>query len=84
MKKYFIVAIAVLALAALSIPASAETVFNEMSKCVKSWGKGCSEPCEPAATSAATPAPKACMKKDVLGNKIPGATDNSGKTKLGT
>lgn len=82
MRKYFIAVIVVLALVALSIPASAETVFNECSKCIMKWGKGC-PPCgSTQAASAATP--KASTATDVLGNKIPCATDNSGKTHLGT
>ena len=83
MKKYFIISIAVVALFAGTMPVGAETCFNEMSKCVQSWGKGCGK-C--GGQGAAVPAKnkKCCCKKtDVLGNKTPGCTDNCGKTRLG-
>ncbi|MFA6320314.1 MAG: hypothetical protein WCY36_00460 [Candidatus Omnitrophota bacterium] len=82
MSKYFIVVIAVLALIALSVPASAETVFNEASKCIMDWGKGC-KPCSKSAPAQPAATKPACMT-DSLGNKVPCCTDNSGKTKLGT
>ena len=86
MKKYFIISIAVAALFAGTMPVGAETGFNEMSKCIQSWGKGC---CGSGnAKTAAAPAPAAdkkccCKKTDVLGNKVPCCTSNSGKVKLG-
>ncbi len=82
MKKYFILIIAVAVFCAMALPVCAETVFNGMSKCVKSWGKGCC-----AGTGANTAAPakdkKRCYKTDALGNKVSCMTDNSGQTRLG-
>ena len=83
MKKYFIISIAVAALFAGTMPVGAETVFNDMSKCVKSWGKGC-EACKGSKDQAATPKKvKPAMTTDTLGNKIDTGTNNSGKTRLG-
>ncbi len=75
MKKYFVIVIAAVVFCALAMPACADTVFNDMSKCVKSWGKGCGE-CggdKTAAAPASVPAKGkkgCCMKTDVLGNKV--------------
>ena len=83
MKKYFIISIAVAALFAGTMPVGAETVFNESSKCIQSWGKGGKE-CKSSKAPAATPKKaKPAMTTDTLGNKIPVGTDNSGKTRLG-
>ena len=86
MKKYFIISIAVAALFAGTVPVSADSVFNDMSKCVKSWGKGCGE-CGGAAKEAAAMPDKGkkccCMKTDVLGNKVPCCTAKSGKVSIG-
>ena len=80
MKKYFIALIAVAALIASTMPVSADTAFNDMSKCIKNWGKECKS----GTSTAAKTMPKAKSTTDTLGNKIPTSTDNSGKTKLGT
>jgi len=67
------------------MPVSAETTFNEMSKCVQSWGKGCCADSKGAKT-AATPAGDkkcCCTETDALGNKVNTRTNNSGKTRLG-
>lgn len=83
MRKYVIAIIAVVALLASTMPVSADTAFNDMSKCVQSWGKGCGGS---ASTAAATPAmtqPRPKTAVDAIGNVTPTATDNSGKTKLG-
>ena len=83
MKKYFIISIAVTALLAGTMPVSAETGFNQMSKCIQNWGKGCGG-CKGSKAQAATPKKaKPAMTTDTLGNKVPGGTDNSGKTRLG-
>lgn len=86
MRKYIIVLIAVVALLASTMPVSAETAFNQMSTCIKSWGKGCGSgtsttAAAPAAAATTTPKPK--WTTDVLGNKVSTGTDNSGKTYLG-
>ncbi|MDD5136483.1 MAG: hypothetical protein PHX20_03905 [Candidatus Omnitrophica bacterium] len=82
MKKYFIVLIALVFLAA-TVPAFGETVFNEMAGCVKSIGKGCA-PCAATSSGAQTgTVAKMAKKTDVLGNKVSCMTDNSGKTQLG-
>ena len=78
MKRYFIISIAVAALLAGTMPVGAETGFNEMSKCIQGWGKGCGG-CGTAKAVVAAPAPakdkKCCCKKtDVLGNKVPCCT----------
>lgn len=80
MKRYLIVFAIVAAFIAPAFPVSAETVFNEMSGCIKTWGKcgGGSK----AATTGVT-APRPTVKTDVIGNKTPTVTDNSGKTQLG-
>ena len=85
MKVYFVIAIVAVALVASTMPVSADSTFNDMSKCIQSWGKGCGE-CGSA--KAAAPAPvtgkKCCCKKtDTLGNKVDCCTNNSGKTRLG-
>ena len=86
MKKYFIVIIVVLAFLATTMPVCADSVFNDMSKCIKCWGKEC-KACAPCAAAPAKEAAKkacCCKKTDVLGNKIDKCTNNSGKTLLGT
>ena len=84
MKKYFIVSIAVAALFVGTMPLCAETGFNEMAKCVRSWGKGCGECGSTKAAAAPASSKKCCgMKTDTLGNKVPCGTNNSGKTRLG-
>lgn len=84
MKRYFVVLVAVVALLASAMPASAETAFNEMSKCIKTWGKGCSGTGTSAGTStAAVTRAKPKTSKDAIGNITPTGTDNSGKTLLG-
>lgn len=83
MKRYFIISIAAAALLAGTMPVSAETGFNQMSKCIQSWGKGGCE-CSSAKTAAPAKTKKCCCTKtDTLGNKVPCGTDNSGKTRLG-
>ena len=85
MKRSIIAIIAVAVFFAFTIPAGAESVFNDMSKCVQSWGKGCSG-CGGTQAQAKEAAPSkkcCCMKTDCMGNKVPCGTDNSGKTKLG-
>lgn len=79
MKKYVMILMAAAVLVAIAMPVRAETAFNEMSKCVQSWGKGCCEACKGGKT-----APKAMTATDALGNKVSTVTDNSGKSKLGT
>ena len=80
MKKYFIISIAVAALFAGTMPVGAETPFNDMSKCIQGWGKGCGG----TKTAAPACAKKCCCKKtDALGNKVDTRTNNSGKTRLG-
>ena len=78
MKKYFVVALAVLAMVVVALPAFADTVFNESSKCIQSWGKECT-PCAPGDTTA----PKVVKSVDALGNTVSLVTDNSGKNTLG-
>jgi len=80
MRKYIIVLIAAVALLASTMPVSAETAFNDMSKCIQSWGKECAKGTTSTA-AATTPKPKATV--DAIGNVIPTGTDNSGKTLLG-
>ena len=83
MKKYFIISIAVAALFAGTVSVSADSVFNDMSKCVQGWGKGCKE-CKSSKAQAATPKKaKPAMTTDTLGTKIDTGTNNSGKTRLG-
>ena len=83
MKKYFIISIAVAALFAGTMPVGAETGFNQMSKCIHNWGKGCGE-CSSAKTAAPASTKKCCTKTtDTLGNKVDTGTNNSGKTRLG-
>ena len=85
MKRYFIISIAVAALLAGTMPVGAETVFNQSSKCIQNWGKGCGG-CSSAKAAAPAPAKnkKCCCKKtDALGNTTPCCTSNSGKVKLG-
>ena len=83
MKRYFIISVAVVALFAGTIPVSADSAFNDMSKCIQSWGKGCGC-CGGAKAAAPATTKKCCCKKtDVLGNKVDTGTNNSGKTRLG-
>lgn len=82
MKKYFIVLTVLAAFFAGTMPVGAETIFNEMSKCVQNIGKGCCAPKAAEAKAAAT-SPKMVKKTDVLGNKVSTETDNSGKVTLG-
>ncbi|GEM_PF-6472953 len=79
MRKYIIVLIAAAAFLVSTMPVSADTAFNDMSKCIQSWGKeGASAPSTTAATQ-----PKPKTSTDAIGNVIPTGTDNSGKTLLG-
>lgn len=80
MKKYFALVLVVAVICAFAIPACAETVFNDMSKCVQSWGKGC-QPCTSKEAPAA--APKIVKSVDAIGNQVSLVTDNSGKNMLG-
>jgi len=77
MKKGIIVLIAIAVLVAFTIPAMAETCFNEMSKCISTWK--CPMKGE-AAKAAAAPAKTTCVKPacttDALNNKVPTATVN--------
>ncbi len=82
MKKGFMALIIAIAFFATAIPAGAETVFNEMSKCIQDMGKGCCASKSGEAKTAAA-SPKATKTTDVLGNTVSTATDNSGKSKLG-
>ena len=83
MKKYFIISIAVTALFAGIVPVSADSVFNDMSKDIQNWGKGCGG-CASAKAAVPATTKKCCkMKTDTLGNKVPCCTNNSGKTRLG-
>ena len=82
MKKCFIVLVVVAAFCAMSIPAYAETVFNEMSKCVQNFGKNC-PPCGTKSSGADVTAPKIVKSVDALGNKVSLVTDNSGMNTLG-
>lgn len=52
MKKGIIVLIAIAVLVAFTVPAMAETIFNEMSKCISTWK--CPAKCEPCKATAAT------------------------------
>ena len=82
MKKYIVALIAVVMLVASALPACAESVFNDMSKCVQNWGKEC-KPCasKSAVAGTATKAPR--MKvTNPLGNTTPLVTDNSGKVEI--
>ena len=83
MKRCFVVIIAVAAFFAGAMPVSAETAFNEMSKCIQTWGKGCGEGTKKSEGAKTTAAPKMTTKTDALWNKTPVGTDNSGKTMLG-
>ena len=83
MKKYFIIGVAIAALFAGTMPAGAETGFNQMSKCIQNWGKGCGG-CGSAKVAAPASSKKCCCTKtDILGNKVDIGTNNSGKTRLG-
>ena len=85
MRKYVFISIAVAALFAGTVPVGAETGFNQMSKCIQSWGKGCGE-CKGSQAQAAAPvkSKRCCVKTtDTLGNKVDTGTNNSGKTRLG-
>lgn len=79
MRKYIIALIAVMALLAGTMPASADTMFNDMSKCIQSWGKECA----PGTSTAAATQPKPKTSTDAIGNVTPTGTDNSGKILLG-
>lgn len=84
MKKYFIAIIVVVAFVASTMPVHADTAFNDMSKCIKTWGKGCCGECGGTKAPAATTGKKGCAcMTDALGNKVPCQTNNSGKTSLG-
>ena len=73
MKRCFVAIIAVAGLLVGTMPVSAETAFNEMASCVKSWGKGC-EPCK-SSGAAATTKKMGCTKcVDAIGNKVPTGT----------
>ena len=79
MKKYFVVIIVVLAFLATTMPSFADSAFNDMSKCIQGWGKGCTS-CASTQAKEAAPCKKCCcMKTDALGNKVPCCTNNSGK-----
>ena len=90
MAKIVVVSIMALAFFMCTMPASGDTIFNEMSKGISNMGK-CATSCVKAATApatdqAATPAKgacKPCPKTDVLGNKVPGSTEKGGKVNLG-
>ena len=84
MKKFVILA-AVIAFIAVTIPAMAETGFNQAKDWIGTWGKCC-----PASASASAPAQASgtkcapCVRKtDTLGNKVPCCTMKGSKTKLG-
>ena len=83
MKKYVVVIIVVLAFLATTMPACADSAFNDMSKCIQGWGKG-GTACGGSQAKAAVPSKKCCcMKTDVLGNKVPCCTNNSRKVNPG-
>ncbi len=82
MKKAFMALMITVAFLAVTMPAGAETIFNEMSKCVQDMGKGCCAS-KSGETKAAAASPKATKTTDVLGNTVSTATDNSGKSRLG-
>jgi hypothetical protein len=81
--RYFMVLIAVVALLAFAVPASAETCFNEMSKCIQTFGKGCCGGSSAAKTECVKSSPKDVVAVDALGNDVSLVTDNSGKSQLG-
>ena len=81
MRKYVIAILAVVALVASTMPVSAETAFNDMSKCIQGWGKCGASGTSTTAAAVTTPRPKSAV--DAIGNVTPTCTDNSGKTKLG-
>jgi len=79
MRKGIALAIAIAFFFALAIPASADTVFNEASKCIASWGK----PCDTSAKSAPAKSMSSSMAsvhgvKDVLNNTVPTGTVKEG------
>lgn len=78
MIKGIALAIAIAFFFALTLPACADTVFNEAAKCIASWGKPCSSSasakCAPAVSKAAAPS----VVKDVLNNTVPTATMKEG------
>lgn len=85
MGKYIVLAIVVLAFFIGTVPVKADTVFNDTSKWIQSWGKGC---CTAAKEGTATAPAKAMpMKpiyvKDALGNTVPTQTGDTGKALRG-
>lgn len=86
MKKYIVVTIAVIAFLAVTIPAGAESGFNEASKWIASWGKCYSKDTTQAASQPSGTVASQSSKMpatDVLGNKVPCKTMKEGKTQLG-
>lgn len=75
MRKGIVLAIAIAFFFALAIPVSADTVFNEASKCIASWGKPCDTSAK-AAPAKDMSASKASVHgvKDVLNNTVPTGT----------
>jgi len=83
MKRYLVIFAAAAGLLIGAMPVSADTAFNEMAACVKSWGK-CCETCKGGAKTAAKACcPKAMTSVDALGNKTSTMTNNSGQIQLG-
>lgn len=74
MKKGIIVLMAIAVFVAFTVPAMAETCFNEMSKCISTWK------CPMQAGADKAPAKTTCVKPacttDALNNKVPTATVN--------
>ena len=73
MKRGIIVLIAIAVLVAFTVPAMAETMFNEMSKCISTWKcpmKGEPSKSGPAKTNVAKPA----TTTDALYNTVPTGT----------
>ena len=65
------------------VPAWGDTVFNDASKCIAGWGKGCCTPCAKSTPAAAPVVSKPMAKTDILGNKVPAQTEKGGKVTLG-
>lgn len=72
MKRGIIVLIAIAVLVAFTVPAMAETMFNEMSKCISTWK--CPSKCEPCKAAVATVKKTCDTTTDALNNIVPTGT----------
>ena len=73
MKRYLVAFIAVAGLLVGTMPVCAETPFNGMASCVKSWGKG-GEACKGSAAKETTKKTACTKAVDAIGNKVPTGT----------